>query len=166
MPQFIKYLDDLKLPDVEFKGGKMTNITFAVLEPENVDNVNFTLVPSNNSVMMIARNMSTQVQGNFTYDFFLMEIDGTAYVNITDMVFDIEVNLTTQTTKFGKLAPAIKLLNLDININPDNIKIKLVGSLVAKIASLFTEIFKNQIIHQIVADSKKEIADIIDKDIN
>jgi hypothetical protein len=44
------------------------------------------------------------------------------------------------------LAPAVKLLNVNIDINPDNIDIKLVGSLVAKIATLFTEIFKKEII--------------------
>jgi hypothetical protein len=76
-----------------------------------------------------------------------MEVEGIAYVNITDLAFDIETLLTTQeSTTPGKLAPSIKLNNIDVNIDPDKIKIKLVGGLVAKIASLFTELFKKQIL--------------------
>jgi hypothetical protein len=45
---------------------------------------------------MTAKNLNCTISGNFTYDFMKMEIDGEAYVNITDLIFDMEVNLTTQ----------------------------------------------------------------------
>lgn len=44
---------------------------------------------------MNAKNLNCTITGNFTYRFMKMDIEGQAYVNITDLVFDMEVNLTT-----------------------------------------------------------------------
>jgi hypothetical protein len=46
----------------------------------------------------------------------------------------------------GELAPALSLKNFNIKIDPNKINIKLEGGLVAKIASLFVEVFKNEIL--------------------
>jgi hypothetical protein len=48
-------------------------------------------------------------------------------------------------------------MNIDIFVNPDNVTVKLEGGMVAKIAELFTELFKKEILTQIIAGSKIEV---------
>ena len=63
-------------------------------------------------------------------------------------------------------APAIKLSSIDIDLNPDNIKVRLEGGLVAKIASLFTDLFKKQILAKVMANFKREIERIVKVQVN
>ena len=86
------------------------------------------------------------------------DVQGQVYVNITDLSLLSEVSFLTQEDKTtGKLAPAVKLENFLLGINPDNISIRLEGSLVAKIASLFTELFKKEILVKLIENVKKQI---------
>ena len=66
----------------------------------------------------------------------------------------------------GKMAPAIKIVDVQFIIDPSKIQIRLEGSLVAKIAELFTKLFKEIILTQVVENIKKEIHKIVDEDIN
>jgi hypothetical protein len=107
------------------------------------------------------------MEGDFVYKFFMMDITGKAYVNMSDMSFDLEVNLTTQDgERPGQSAPAVKLLNIDINVDPDNVDVRLEGGMVARIAELFTELFKKEILTLVIANTEKEIETIINVDVN
>ena len=60
------------------------------------------------------------------------------------------------------MAPAIKIVDVQFIIDPSKIQIRLEGSLVAKIAELFTKLFKEIILTQVVENIKKEIHKIVD----
>jgi hypothetical protein len=64
------------------------------------------------------------------------------------------------------MAPAIKIVDVQFIIAPSKIQIRLEGSLVTKIAELFTKLFKEIILTQVVENIKKEIHKIVDEDIN
>ena len=49
----------------------------------------------NNSVTFNVTNVFAQLQGDFIYRLFMMDITGKVFVNMSDMSFDVEVNLTT-----------------------------------------------------------------------
>lgn len=66
---------------------------------------------------------------------------------------DIELGLTTQPgSPTTDLAPKITADKVAININPDDVDIKLSGSLVSKIASVLIPLFKKTLIPMIVDD--------------
>jgi hypothetical protein len=73
----------------------MTNIVLNVNAPPTPDDVELYLVQSNNSIALNMTNITAQLRGDFTYKFVFMDITGVAYVDITDMGFDLETNLTT-----------------------------------------------------------------------
>jgi len=159
VPTFFKYFQNISLSQVKFSGGEMDNITITLHEPESpTEDVNFYLNPTRNSITMNVTKLFAQLEGDFVYRLFMMDVTGRAYVNMSDMSFDVEVNLTTQDgLKTGQLAPALKILNIDVNVDPDDIKIHLEGGLVSKIAELFTEVFKKEILSKVITDTEKEI---------
>lgn len=80
---------------------------------------------------------------------------------------DIELGLTTQPgTPATDVAPKITADKVAVNINPDDIDIKLSGSLVSKIASVFIPLFKSTLIPMIVDDLTSQIKTIVDTTID
>ena len=160
-------MSNMPLPDIAFEGGKMYNMTLDVHKPASLEDLEYSLDPSANALVLKGRQLFAQMQGDFVVRFFLMDIKGVAYVNVTDLAFDISVGLTTQQGQRPQsLAPALKLVDIGVNIDPNKISIKLEGGLVAKIATLFTEIFKKQILTQVVQNVKAQAKSIIEQDVN
>ncbi len=143
-PYIFEHFKTIALPDVSFPGGKMTHITTKIHEPESItEDLVFSLNPSQNSIIFTAKKLFTEMHGDFSYKFALIDIDGEAFVNVTDLDFQIEVQMDQQVDPTsGKMAPALKVVDVQINIDPKKIQIRLEGSLVAKIAELFSKIFK------------------------
>jgi len=78
------------------------------------------------------------------------------------MNIDLELALSTQPgTPTTDLAPMITVSKVDVDINPDDIDIKLSGSLVSKIASIFIPFFKSTIIPLIVTDLEDQVKSIV-----
>jgi len=78
------------------------------------------------------------------------------------MNIDLELALSTQPgTPATDLAPMITVSKVDVEINPDDIDIKLSGSLVSKIASIFIPFFKSTIIPLIVNDLEDQVKSIV-----
>lgn len=76
---------------------------------------------------------------------------------------DIELGLSTQPgTPATDVAPKITANKVAIDINPDDIDIKLSGSLVSKIASVFIPFFKKTLIPMIVDDLTSQIKTIVE----
>ena len=68
-----------------------------------------------------------------------------------------EVSLEKQKDqKTGKWAPSLKVQDMDIMIDPDKVSIRLEGSFVAKIAEMFTNLFKKVILSQVIENTKQE----------
>lgn len=65
-----------------------------------------------------------------------------------------------------ELAPKLEVSNVNVAINPDDIDIKLSGSLVSKIASVFIPLFKKTLIPMIVDDLEAQVKDLVDKTID
>ena len=151
-------MENMKIPDVNFSGGQMKNMKLTVDLPTNIDDdIDFFLNPDQNSIIFKAKNLFARLNGDFKYHVFLLDVTGQAYVNMSDVEFDFELGLITQPgSHHDKFAPAYKLLNININVDPDKISIKLEGGLVAKIASLFTDIFKKEIIKSVIENVKQE----------
>jgi hypothetical protein len=57
MPYVFKYMNEVRLPDVKFEGGVMTNITFTVHQPESLDDIEFSVNPRSSGFVMRAKNL-------------------------------------------------------------------------------------------------------------
>lgn len=58
------------------------------------------------------------------------------------------------------------MYNFDIAIDPNNVEVRLEGSLIAKIAQELPEIFKKEIAGKVIESSKQEVLMILDRDVN
>ena len=94
MSHFIfDHLKSINLPDVIFSSGHMTNINVTILEPENPEDIQFCLNPKKNSIVMAVDELDARIQGDFEVKVLGIHVTGIAYVNITDMEFDIELRM-------------------------------------------------------------------------
>lgn len=66
----------------------------------------------------------------------------------------------------GKKAPGLTLEDTRIDVDPNQIDIKLEGGMAAEIAALFTKLFKKEIIGQVIVNTKKQTEVIVDTQIN
>jgi len=103
---------------------------------------------------------------DFTYK-KIITVTGQADITITKVGIDMEIGLSTATaTPAYDLAPVLKIVKDDVNIDPSNVDVKLTGGLVAKIASLLIPLIKSSLIPSIVDQVKTTIADEINSKVN
>ncbi len=70
----------------------MTHTTTRIHEPKLVsEDLVFFLNPAHNSIVFHGKNLFSEIHGDFTYRFVLIDIVGEAFVNVTDLEFFIEV---------------------------------------------------------------------------
>jgi hypothetical protein len=118
-------------------------------------------VNPDNAVELTAKNIDIHMTADFTFK-YIITVKGTADINIKGVALDLEMGLSTQTgTPSYDIAPMLTVVKDTISINPDNVDIKLSGSLVAKIASLLVPLIKSSLIPSIV----KTVQETIDKTI-
>jgi hypothetical protein len=92
-----------------------------------------------------------------------LTVKGKANIAIKKMNVDLELGISTQPgTPSTDVAPKILADKVAVNINPDDIDIKLSGSLVSKIASVFIPFFKSTLIPMIVDDLTAQIKTIVE----
>ncbi|TNV82497.1 hypothetical protein FGO68_gene7651 [Halteria grandinella] len=145
----------------------MTNIEVTLKQPKDIEeDIDFYLNPKNNSVLFKGKQLEAEIVGDFKVKLLLIQVTGKAFVNVSNMNLTLEVALDTQKLSTNKLAPALTLEDIQIDLDPDNISIRLEGGMVTKIASLFTELFKKEIIGQIVSNTRMQAQIIVEEDIN
>lgn len=72
----------------------MTQITTKIHEPESIaEDLVFSLNPAKNSIIFSGRKLFTEMHGDFTYRLVLIDINGEAFVNASDLQFQIEVQM-------------------------------------------------------------------------
>lgn len=116
-------MQNIKLADVDFPGGNMKNMLLSIDQPADIDeDIDFFLNPDQNSIIFKAKSLVSRLNGDFKYHVFLLDVTGQAYVTMTDVEFVMELGLVTQPgSHHDKFAPAFKLLNFNINIDPNKI---------------------------------------------
>jgi hypothetical protein len=109
--------------------------------------------------------LTAHIHANFDFNYLFISASGTAKIDITDIIADLGIDLSTQAVK-GELAPAVKSRDVELVINQDNIAIDLQGDGVAKIADLVKPLIKSLISNQIVQQVKTQLPTIINTNIN
>ena len=140
----------------------MTNINVTILEPENPEDIQFCLNPKKNSIVMAVDELDARIQGDFEVKVLGIHVTGIAYVNITDMEFDIELRMETQEDVVGshKYAPALSLEDININVDPNKVDIDLEGKIPKRIIDLFIDLFKKEVLSGIIENTKKQAKEI------
>lgn len=165
-PYIFANIKDIEIPEIDFDGGYLKNIDINIPAPASYDDINLNLVNPDNALELVANNLQANLVCDFKYKYGIT-VDGKANIAIKKMNADIELGLTTQPgTPSTDVAPKITADKVAININPDDIDIKLSGSLVSKIASVFIPLFKSTLIPMIVDDLTSQIKTIVDTTID
>lgn len=156
---------DLKIPVVDFDGGSMKNIDIHIPQPALSD-IQMKLDNPQNGLELVANNIATTMTADFTFK-YIITVKGTADIKISNMAVDMEFGVGTQPgNPTPELAPKLSVIKTDITINPDDVDIKLSGSLIAKIASVFIPLIKSSVIPTIVSDVQTQIKTIVDVQID
>jgi hypothetical protein len=167
-PYFFSRSEWFPLPDeFPFSGGKVKDVEVLLLQPKDLQkDIKFDIDTKNKTIRMNGHRMYAQMRGNFTFTFMYVEFSGQVYSNVSDMTVIADSRLRAVPDETGRLAPQLEIVNLEIEIDPNNIQVKLEGSVVAKIAEVFTEIFKNKVAGKVVEASKQEVYRVVDRDVN
>jgi len=161
-PYIFANIKDIAIPEIDFDGGYLKNIDINIPAPTNYEDINLNLVNGDNAVELVADNLQANLVCDFSYKFGLT-VKGKANIAIKKMNVDIELGISTQPgTPASDIAPKILADKVAVNINPDDIDIKLSGSLVSKIASVFIPLFKSTLIPLIVDDLTSQIKTIVE----
>ena len=160
-PIIFQNLKEFTIPDISFDGGKLQNLNIKVPEPVSYDDIKLNLEHAGNDIDLIANNLQAELTCDFSYKFGIT-VKGKADITIKKMDLNLDIGLSTQPSKQDELAPELDISNINVLINPDDIDIKLSGSLVSKIASVFIPLFKSTLIPLIVSSLEDQVKVIVD----
>jgi len=165
-PIIFENLKDIQLAEIDFDGGNLKNIDIKIPPPTNYGDIKLNLENTGNDMELVAKNLAASLTSDFSYKFGIT-VKGKADVNIKNMGVDFAIGLSTQPgTPSYDTAPLLKVDKTNVNINPDDIDIKLTGGLVSKIASVFIPFFKSTLIPMIITDMETQIKSIVETTID
>lgn len=96
-----------------------------------------------------------------------LTVTGKADINIKKLGMDFEMDLSTQQgTPSYDVAPKLSVSKVDINVNPDDIDIKLTGDLVSKIASALIPLLKSTVVPTVIDQVKGQVQTIVNGQID
>ena len=167
-PYFFAHSGWHTLPDeFKFSHGKIKDVEVLLEEPEDLtEDIKFEIDAKNKTIRMNGHHLKAQMRGNFTFTFMSVDFEGQVHANVSDMTVIADSRLRAVPDETGRLAPQLDVANLDIAIDPNNIEVRLEGSLVAKIAQMFPDIFKKEVAGKVLESSKQEVLMIVDRDLN
>lgn len=164
-PYIFASLKDLQIPEVDFDGGKLTNVEVE-LPPPPMSDLNVNLDSASNGLELTAKGISAHMTSDFVFK-KVITVTGSMDVKINNIQMDFEVGLGTQPgTPTPELAPKLSAQKVAVTINPDDVDITLSGSLVAKIAGVFIPLIKSTILPTIVQQVQTEAKTLIDTTID
>jgi len=151
-PIIFENLKDIQIPEIDFDGGYLKNVDIKVPPPTDYKDIKLNLENTGNDMELVASNLAAVLTSDFSYKFGIT-VKGQADVNIKKMGVDFAIGFATQQgTPSYDTAPLLKVDKTNVDINPDDIDIKLTGGLVSKIASVFIPFFKSTLIPMIIND--------------
>lgn len=155
-PYIFKSLQDVEVPEVDFDGGKLTNIKVSVPQPD-LSNINIQNVDATNGIDLTAKGVTINAVSDFTFKYLFITATGQATIKIKNAGLDTEIDISTQPGKEqpAELAPSVKVGKLDISVNPDDVDITLTGSLVSKIANILIPLLKSSVLPNIIDQAKQ-----------
>jgi hypothetical protein len=164
-PFIFKSLADIKIPEIDISGGKFTNLDIKIPQPD-LSNVNMILDNAKNGIELNAKGISTAMTAAFEFK-YIITVDGTADINVKNMLVDVELALGTQPgTPGSDLAPKLTVVKTNININPDDVDIQLHGGLVSKIANVLVPLIKSSLLPAIVTQIEDTVKELVENTID
>lgn len=164
-PIIFSQLKDVKIPEIDIKDGSFKNLEIHIPMPDQSD-VSVVADSAKNGIELKAEKVALTIHSDFTFKYFIT-VSGVADISISGISVDIEAGLGTQPgTPTSELAPMLTIVKNAININPDNVDIKLSGGLVSKIANVLIPLIKSSLIPQIVSTVESTISDLVSKTVN
>ena len=151
MPSVISYINALKLPRIDYKGGYVEELDFNFNLRSN-DSVQFSLDPVQNAIVFNAVAISGDVTGRFKQRLLLISATGSFKAAFKDggIAIHITVPLHSQNLN-GRIIPKIDVSEFQISFDTSKIVISIWGGFLADIGDIFIGLFKGTIIRSIAA---------------
>lgn len=160
-PYIYKFLGNLTVPDITFDGGSLSNIKMSVPQPD-LSTITLDLVGAENGVELKADDNDAHLTSDFTFKYLFITASGQADIKIKNAKIDAKMDLSTQEgTPSYDLAPKVSVGAFDIDINSNDVDIKLTGGAVASIANILIPLLKSTVLPQVISTAKSTVTTLI-----
>ena len=103
-----------------------------------------------NAVVLTCSDLTaTFVSKSFRMHEFIFVATGLAEVDLEKIKIALGVEFTTQTTSDGRVVPAVKAVDVDVDIDRDDLKFHIHGNIWTDMASIFEPLFKGAVLDAI-----------------
>mmetsp|Transcript_18656 Transcript_18656/g.23278 ORF Transcript_18656/g.23278 Transcript_18656/m.23278 type:complete len:252 (+) Transcript_18656:68-823(+) len=160
MDTLLDVLNNLVIPDVgddkDYLHGNHVSVQ------QNAQDVTFTSDVENNAIMLTANNLSA----NFYTDSFrghswIFVAKGNARVEMKTVNIGLGLSFETQTLESGRVVPAVKAVDVLVDINHEDISIHISGNIWADFASAFEIFFKSTVVSLIQDTVRDTLTDSV-----
>jgi len=156
MSKIVETLNNLSLPDINSDDGKTYLHGNHVQVNQDASNVIFSVDTANNAVTLTMNSLSA----NFYTDSFrahewIFVATGHAEVEMDTVNIGMGLSFSTQTTSDGKVVPSVSAVDVLVDINRDDIDIKIWGNIWSDFASAFEIFFKSTVV-DLIQDTVKD----------
>ena len=147
MDKIVETLNNLQLPNFDSDDGKDYLHSNHVSVSQDASNVILAVDTANNAVTLTMNDLSA----NFYTDSFrahswIFVATGHAEVKMDTVNIGMGLSFSTQTTDDGKVVPAVSAVDVLVDINRDDIDIKIWGNIWSDFASAFEIFFKSTVV--------------------
>lgn len=146
----LKYLNNLQLPDVNSDDGHDYLHGNHISVSQDAQNVVFDVDVANNAITLNCNDLSA----NFYTDSFrakslIFVAKGHLEVKMETVGIGLGLSFTTQTLPDGRVVPAVNSVDVNVDINRNDIDIKIWGNIWSDFASAFEIFFKSTVVQGI-----------------
>lgn len=166
MPMILTYINNEKLPRMEFDGGYVEDVQLDLFVKSN-NSLQLNFSEAINGGILTASDIGGTVTANVKYRALFVNVKAKAIVTFDDNAITLygELPFTNQTVD-GRVLPRVDVQQFDINFDTKKIHIDLEGSLLADIIAIIVRAFKTSILKAISKVIDQEVPALVQESIN
>jgi len=148
MDQILKFLNNLQLPDIgdskDYLHGNHVSVS------QDAADVTFTVDTANNAIKLVCNNLSaTFYSDSFRAHSWIFVAKGHTEVRMKTVNIGLGLSFKTQTLADGRIVPAVDAVDVLVDIDRNDIDIKIWGNIWADFAAAFEIFFKSTVVELI-----------------
>ena len=149
--EILKLLNNLQIPDINSSDGKDYLHGNHISVQQDPNNVIFTIDQDKNAIVLTANKLSAQFfcDSFREHSFLFVTAKGHLEVKMDTVNIGVGLQFTTQTLPDGRIVPAINSVDVLVDIDRDDIDIKIWGNIWADFAAAFEIFFKSTVVQLI-----------------
>jgi hypothetical protein len=166
MPMILEYINNERLPRMDFDGGYVENVKLDLYVKSN-NSLQLNFSEAINGGILTASDIGGSVTADVKYRALFIPVKAKAIVTFDDNAITLysELPFTDQVIN-NRTLPRVDVKSFDINFDTKKIHINLEGSLLADIIAVIVRAFKTSILKAISKVIDQEVPTLVQESIN